>query len=239
MPSFGIISEGQTDRLVIRNVLHGHFENQRDGLAVNPVQPPANQGEHAGWNLVFECLKRGDIIGALQRNDFVVIHIDTDVQEEAGFDVSRREEGRELTVEERIARVIDRLKQEIGSEVCEQFGQRILFAIAVESIECWFLPLLYNDKKAEKNQGCEDAANHALRKANRPGLSGGGDKFPRSYDAASRGFLKRKRLIECREKQLSLDLFLLQLENLPSPPSSGEAPAGPTPSTDSPAANPE
>lgn len=228
MPSFGVIAEGQTDRVVIDNVLHGFFADQDDDPIVNPVQPPASHGEHAGWNLVFACLERGDVVNALQWNDFVIIHIDTDVQDHAGFDVPRREGGRELITEERIANVIERLKRAIGAAACEQFGHRILFAIAVESIECWLLPLLYDDKKAEKTTGCEDAANKVLRKANKDGLSGGGNKFPRSYDAVSRGFLKRKRLIEARVKNVSLDKFLQQLENLPlgsSDPTTPDKPA--------------
>ena len=58
---------------------------------------------------------RKDYEGALQYNDYLVIHIDTDVQEEPGFDVPRREGGKELSVSERVDRVIARLKQNIDA----------------------------------------------------------------------------------------------------------------------------
>ena len=88
------------------------------------------------------------------------------------------------------------------------------FAIAVDSIECWLLPLLYGDKKAAKTTGCLESANRALRKANENALSAGEKKFLPAYEKASSGYRKRKTLIELHGKNPSLELFIKRLDTL-------------------------
>jgi hypothetical protein len=222
---FGTIAEGPTDQTVIENILLGYFEDQEDEPAVNPIQPPRPLTETpAGWGHVFKSLQRKDYEGALQFNDFLVIHIDTDVQEEPGFDVPRREGGNELSVEERVDRVIARLKKDIDANFFQNNAHRILFAIAVNSIECWLLPLLCSEKKkAAKITGCLESANQALRKANRDALSAGEKKFLRAYEEASSGYRTRKKLMKVRDKNLSLQLFLKQLDNMQYAPEANQA----------------
>jgi len=209
---FGVIAEGASDQRVIENILLGYFQNEEEEPAINPVQPlPATPG---GWTLVFESLKRGEAQKALQFNDYLVIHIDTDVQEEKGFDVSRREGGMELKPLVRVNRVIERLRKEIDPAFYQENINKILFAVAIDTIECWLLPLLYEDKKSEKTTGCLKAANLRLRKNGRDGLSAGEEKFPKAYDHASRDFRKRKTLMDYRGKNPGLEHFINQLDEL-------------------------
>lgn len=216
---FGVIAEGPSDQPVIENILLGFFQDEVEEPVINPVQPPlataSNPAPPGGWSLVFESLKRGEPQKALQFNDYLVIHIDTDVQEEPGFDVPRREGGDELSIPERVERIIARLVRDIDPEFFKTDGHRILFAVAVDSIECWLLPLLCKNKKAGKTTGCLDAANHELRRTGRKGLSGAdGTKFPAAYDAASRGYLKRKTLMKHCGQNPSLKLFVERLDAL-------------------------
>jgi hypothetical protein len=217
---FAIVAEGLTDQLVIQNILLGYFEDEDEEPVINFVQPlPATTSlpdPPAGWTRVFEALRRGEPQKALQFHDYLVIHIDTDVQEEDGFGVSRREEGKELSIPQRIERVITRLERDIDAAFYRDNTQRFLFAVAVDTIECWLLPLLYKNKKAEKTTGCLEAANTALRKANKNGLFAGETKFPRAYDQASDDFTKRKNLMKHRGKNPSLKLFIKQLDDLQS-----------------------
>ncbi len=166
------------------------------------------------------CLRvleqKGSRSAALQFNDYLVIHIDTDMQEETGFDVSRREKGKELSVSDRVDRVITRLKREMSAAFYQANAHRILFAIAVDTIECWLLPLLYGDNKAAKTTGCLESANNALRRKDQDALSAGENKFIRAYEQASSGYRKRKRLIEAHDRNPSLQLFFTQLETLRS-----------------------
>jgi hypothetical protein len=217
--TFGVIAEGPTDQTVIENILLGFFEDQEDEPDIRYIQPPRPLTETpAGWGHVFKCLERKDHEGALQFNDYLIIHIDTDVQEEPGFGVSRREEGLELSVSDRVDRVIARLIEDIARGFYQANVHRILFAIAVDTIECWLLPLLHPNKrdarKAEKIVGCLETANQALRMANRDALSAGEKKFPPAYEQASSGYRKRRILIELHEKNPSLELFVKQLETL-------------------------
>jgi hypothetical protein len=218
---FGVIAEGPSDQPVIENILLGFFQDEEEEPVINPIQPPpataSTPAPPGGWSLVFESLKRGDPQKALQFNDYLVIHIDTDVQEEPGFDVPRREGGNELSIPDRVERIIARLATEIDQEFFKTDGHRILFAIAVDSIECWLLPLLYKNKKAEKTTGCLDAANYELRRTEKDGLSApNGTKFPTAYDDASRGYLKRKTLMKHRDQNPSLKLFVEKLDALQS-----------------------
>lgn len=214
MLKFGIIAEGPTDQTVIENILLGFFEDHEDSPEIRFIQPLRTLKETpAGWGHVFKCLERKDHEGALQYNDYLVIHIDTDVQEEPGFNVAKREGGKELSVSDRVDRVIARLKQDIDEGFYQANAHRILFAIAVDMIECWLLPLLYSDEKATKITGCLESANRSLRRANQNALSAGPNKFIHAYERASSGYRKRKTLIELHNNP-SLDLFIKQLDTL-------------------------
>ena len=216
MLRFGVIAEGPSDQTVIENILLGYFEDQEDEPDIRFVEPPRPLTETpAGWGHVFKSLERKRHEEALQFNDYLVIHIDTDVQEEKGFDVPRREEGQELSVSDRIDRVIARLKG-IDAGFFRANADRVLFAIAVDTIECWLLPLLYDKKKASKTTGCVESANRALRKSNRGALSAGERKFIPAYERASSDYRMRKTLIGVHARNPSLQLFIKQLETLRS-----------------------
>ncbi len=130
MLTFGVIAEGPTDQTVIENILLGYFDGQDEEPDIRFIQPPRPLSETpAGWGLVFKSLEREDYEGALQYNDYLVIHIDADVQEEPGFDVPRRERGKELSLSDRVDRVIARLKENIDKRFYQANAHRILFAI--------------------------------------------------------------------------------------------------------------
>ncbi len=211
MLKFGIIAEGVNDQTVIENILLGYFV---DEPVIVPIQP-ADPLIPGGWGNVFASLKRGDCEKALQFNDFVIVHIDADKQDEPGYDVPRQERGVVLSLKERVDRIVKRLKSEIEVTFLAANSHRILFAIAVDTIECWLLPLLTEDKKkAAKTTGCEKAANHELETQNRNKLSAGGKTFRDSYEDASKEFRKRKRLLQVRNRNESLELFICQLDKV-------------------------
>lgn len=219
MSSFAIIAEGVTDQVVLENILHGYFHaDDREPPDVNYVQPPPTPRgavpAPGGWTLVLRSLREGAHRRALQFNDYVVVHIDTDVCEDPGFDVSRRAaDGRVLLPEELIERVKAKLIQTMGQELSEQDAKRIVFAIAVDSIECWLLPLLYDDAaRRAKITGCLEAADWKLRRLGRPPLSRADNKDPLSYEKESRKYAKRRTLMEHRSENPSLDVFVSNLE---------------------------
>jgi len=220
---FGVIAEGVCDQIVIENILIGCFPESEP--VVIPFHPPQDPpGSPGGWTRVFNSLARGDVQQAFSNHcNYVVIHIDTDVQEEAGFDVPRCKD-----VAERVKRVVARLEKEIDPSVLQAGRERILFAVAVDSIECWLLPLLYDNDKSGKTTGCLGAANFELRKRKEDGLGSDDKKFPPAYESASKDYRKQKKLRSCVGKNPSLRIFVEGIDgltrdhNLTAP---GDAPA--------------
>lgn len=194
---FGIIAEGPSDIAVIRNILSGYFSDPDFELTeIQPVKrQPSGEYEAGGWNQVLSCCASDRLRGALQFNEAVIIQIDTDVSEEKGYDVPKRDEaGKELTQEELIVRVEEKLSSLIGPEVMDKFGDRILFAVCVHELECWLLPFYYNDSKRSKAVGCLSTLNQALGKK--------GDftidvnkKNHRYYEAISEPYRKKRKVL--------------------------------------------
>lgn len=150
MPSFAIVSEGPTDQILLEGIREGFFPRDAD-LTVNYLSPvwdetDAGQGKAAGWFQVLEYCRSPDLVGALQYNDYVIVQIDTDVCEERHFDISKRENGIELSPLELIDKVIAKLRGLMGEMFCDKFGDRLFFAVSVHSIECWLLPLFGKTK---------------------------------------------------------------------------------------------
>ncbi len=141
-----------------------------------------------------------------------MIHVDTDVCDRPGFDVARHHDGKVRDDRELVACVIKRLSQMIDADVLAEHPGRIVFAIAVNEIECWLLPLIFDNDRAEKTQGCCDAASHQLRKKKRPGLAAGGKKFRTAYIELVREFRKRKDVDSARKRSPSLDAFVADLD---------------------------
>jgi len=215
MLRIGILSEGLTDHAVLKQVLLGFFEDDADLLQVNSSFPPeatgAGEPEEGGWTVLKQRLLEGHHRLALQFNHYLVIHIDTDVCEEVGYDVSRRDPvtGMERDPDALRSAAIEQLKSWLGDDFCEAHGDHVLFAIAVDSIECWLLPLLEaKPTKQGKTTGCERAANHALKLAGRDSLSFG--KL-RRYAEEAAPYAKRKTLLAKGPLNPSLRAFLDEL----------------------------
>ena len=148
------------------------------------------------------------------------MQIDTDVCEEKNYDVSRRHEnGESRTPEDLIIKVIEKFDQlfiESHKEKYELFKNRIFFAISVEEIECWLLPLYHDDKTKSS------ATNNCIHKLN-PKLIDKFDKFIDKnnkstalphYDKFSRPFIKRKKIDDIYHANVSLKIFLDSLSKI-------------------------
>ena len=194
MASFGIIAEGETDHPVISNILRGKFPDAE----VRQVQP--EPGQPGGWTLVFDALRQGKHRAALQFNDYLVIQVDTDVCDDIGFDVTKNQS----TLASLIVAVRFRLIAAMGPGF-DAYAHRVFFAVAVDSTECWLLPLLHTRKpKSPKITGCEGTVNRLLRKANREPLN----KDPARYRDESAPYRKSKILQSKGRQDPSLAAFL-------------------------------
>lgn len=215
MGDFAIVAEGYTDQVVIKNVLLGLFEGHAEEPFVNFEQPLLDETsqrplhEHGGWDLVLKYLQQGKYLQALQLNRYLVVHIDTDVSEQYG--VAKHQHGVDRTAQELIEATVSMLRSHISAQIVQQHGDRFLFAIAVHSIECWLLPLVFDRSQPAKQAklvGCLPAIDEERRKSNLAPLSSPNSKNPDVYRAISRGYRKRKVLLDNRSANLSLALFI-------------------------------
>jgi hypothetical protein len=212
MKSLGLISEGITDQVVIRNILYGYFDT--NDLDLNPLTPVRDATDasritgSSGWPAVIEYVKSSNFDEAFRFLDYVILHLDTDACEEYG--VSRREDGEELTPLALLDKVRAKFREWIGDERFERRKERILFAIAVDSIECWLLPLYYENNKAQRQKtvNCLNPLNQALGKAVGFTISA---KNPDYYKRASEDYSKHRVLLRVCKHNPSLNAFIEEL----------------------------
>lgn len=233
MVDFALITEGKTDQAVLENILYGYFGE--DNIDVNPLQPrtdktgtfylksqsenDSERNEYGTWGNVFWYCRSELFRSVFQNNDLVIIQIDTDVSEQEGFNVSQTfinsDGDRQIfSLEELIQKVKERIISEIEETAYQKFKDRIFFAICVDSIECWLLPIFYSDEdpKAAKTQGCLEALNRQLRSKNIRGIST--SKSVIKYAELSREYSKKKKLMQKGIKNPSLKIFLDSLAEI-------------------------
>ncbi|MEO7100703.1 MAG: hypothetical protein ABI162_15180 [Luteolibacter sp.] len=214
MNEFAIVSEGVTDHAVLKNILLGWFQDQKDTEPfLKPYQPdPTAEGESAwqefgNWENVLKYLREKKHRDALEHADFLIVQIDTDQSEHTNFGVNQQENGKLLEPHALVAKVAEKLQEIIGPEDVAFYGDKIIFAICVREIECWLLPL-WDIAKAAKCVGCMNAVDRALVKASQVPLN----KDPERYQAVSKEYSKRKALLAKGRLNPSLGIFLKELE---------------------------
>jgi hypothetical protein len=216
MKSLGLISEGITDQVVILNILYGYFDtNDVELTYLTPVRDETDQNrivDGSGWYSVIEYVRSSKFNEAFQYLDFVVIQIDTDVCELPRYEVSRREEGIELAPLELREKVRVKLREWIGTDVFEARQNQIIFAIAVDSIECWLLPLYYENDAArrKKTVNCLGTLNEALRRSKGFTIDA---KDPDYYDQASADYSKQRILRRLCRHNPSFNAFIDELDS--------------------------
>lgn len=220
-PSFALVAEGLTDQIIIENILVGFFDDP--DIDVNPLQPLRDETDRhrtvtsGNWHKVLEYCSSEEFRGAFQFNDYVVIQIDTDVSAEYGIS-DRDENGTEIAVVAMIERVKNALIARIGDEFYDSYTSRILFAISVQSIECWLLPLVFSEKKKQgKTVNCLGTLNQRLN--SKYGFTiDQHNKKPAYYETVSGEYAKHKRLIAVYSSNPSLEVFVSELERTKTPP---------------------
>lgn len=213
LPTFGLITEGVTDQAILKNILLGYF-NDPD-LTVRELQPTfdatdaSQMSAFGGWYNVFLYCQSDYLRGAFDQNDFLIIQIDTDCAHERHFDVPTL---KDETLEAFIERVKNRFKSviltQLGADFYELHAHRIIFAIAVDEIECWLLPLFYTDKTQAAVNNCTFKLNQKLAENDKINPK---NKDKRIYQRISRDFMKAKTLQQATPKNPSFKIFMDEL----------------------------
>jgi hypothetical protein len=203
--TFAGIVEGVTDKRVITNILAGYFNNP--DIKVTWLQPrdtiPNTKEPPAGWTRVLKYCKTKQFKDSFQENEYVIIHIDTDVSPKETFDIAHHDEnGNLLTPEQLIAKVVNKFRLLIGEDFYDQYEDKIIFAIAVHSIECWLMPLCIPEKKSEIN----DCMN--VLKRDLPNFKPKDHKY---YQRISIEYANTNLLLKLYPENPSLQIFIEQL----------------------------
>jgi hypothetical protein len=217
MLNFGLACEGVTDQIVIENILCGYFVDEDDlDEQIKYLQPAfdettSKQEGYGGWNGLLEYLGlkrfRDDVVNFKN----VIVQVDTDVSNNLGFDVAAYDENNEeLPVEVLIEKVVARLIDKIAEgqpEFYQKNQDKIIFCVAVHSIECWLLAH-YNPNK-HKIKSCEAELRRVIAQKYKSLTKFKTDyKF---YDLLSSPLLKRKVLIKTAKVDTSLNVFINKL----------------------------
>ena len=215
MAIFGLICEGITDQIVIENILHGYFNH--DDVEVTELQPLRdatndNLAATAGnWHRVFEYCGSEAFIAAFSQPDlYAIIQVDTDIfhRGEVGekYQIStKKEDGSELPPPNIVANIVAKFVEVIGEENYQRFKDRIIFAIAVQSIECWLLPLYYTDNRQQKTVNCLTTLNTAL--SSKEGFSIHKKEIA-YYRKIARPYLKNRIIKQKYSQNASLTIFI-------------------------------
>ncbi|GAB5342593.1 hypothetical protein [Pseudomonas fluorescens] len=218
MPSYALVSEGITDQVILEKIIYTVIEGNTDEEPeINILQPfrdatdIARQAKESfgGWEQVLEfCENPIKLSDALEFNDFLVIHIDTDCCEHPNFGVPLHQGGVELSIDALISNVEDFIKNKLTYGFLATYSERVIFAIAVHATECWLIPAHESqpDKK-DRTKSCE----HHLKRS----LAKSGQEYQKNYDIyfkLSSCFNKLKNINTHRRHNRSLDIFISNLE---------------------------
>jgi len=230
MSSFALVTEGITDQKVIENILVGFFDDPN--IDINPLQPlrdetDRNRAANPGnWHKVLEYCASEEFRGAFQFNDYVIVQIDTDVAADYGVK-NRDEEGNEFSDGDMYERVREKLITQIDPEFYANYTNRILFAVSVQSIECWLLPLFFTDNKKSKTVNCLNTLNQGLKTTKTYSIDPK-NKNPRYYEDISADYTKHKNLMSLYASNLSLEAFIHEIQTTLAIADDGEPSDAPT-----------
>ncbi len=193
---FALITEGASEHRVIKHLIAKYFKDLDP--EINQIQPKVVNDKQAaigGWNEVLKYCEREELKDIFVENDFLIIQIDTDQSQNRAFNISHLDSAGKVKSDKNLyTDVTLKLQLLIKPDIFEQYKERILFAICIHSIECWLLPICYNDNHRMTTNNCINSLNIALSKQNKLRISPSGKNTPNGIKAYTQilSNLKRK-----------------------------------------------
>lgn len=215
---FGIIAEGVSEQIIISYLLERYLEE----AVVNSVEPViSSQGKqvgYGGWLNVLSSCCRDKFDEILSFNDYIVIQIDTDACEEIGYDI-KKTKGANITKTpaEIYNEVTARLLNTLTATDIVKYRNKIIFAICIEEIECWLLPLYYNNNDKCKTTGCIKKLNtklYASGDGHIPEKDKNSSNAQKTYQKILRKLKKKGDIKNCSTHNYGFDKFTEQLDSM-------------------------
>ncbi len=224
--TFGIISEGVTDQIVIRNILYSYEIDKNKIRFIRPeLSKDATDGysnmsgnEFGSWTIVEEeCRNRENIKlffdNILEEERTLIIQIDSDVcvqynvQEVIPIDNIEK-------ISEQRSRIIVKIKDWLNNEI----KGNIIYAICIRTMDAWILSLEEFNKR-EKETAFYANPKNKLKETGESCLRNKIQKI--AYEQISQSFKNKKKLAVAVGNNYSLKLFIDDFEYLygsyPSP----------------------
>jgi len=163
--TFGVICEGPSDYRIVKRIVDVFFKGHEPFTSCyQPKQLPSGKSDFGGWPRVLECCSDDTLKEIFEFNDYAIIQIDTDCSQDSPFNVPHLgDDGQPKSHEQLCEDVIEKLNSLILLPEVQAKRDRILFAICIHSIECWLLPIVYNDNRKENTNNCLDTLNRAIQ----------------------------------------------------------------------------
>ena len=220
MKTIGLICEGVSEINIMTRILSKYLN---DNVIVNPIEPETKtengflvQNGYGGWQQVLAHCNDETVEKILEFNDCLLIQIDTDASILKGYDVTLQDaNGQPKDVAVFFQDIKKRLLANISEAVQTKYEGRILFAICMNEIECWLLPLYYTDNNRCKSNNCLYTLNQALGKRNLGGIP---DKdkngaFARNvYQKILKNFKNKKTIQDCAQYHFGFMELTKQLD---------------------------
>lgn len=175
MPTVALFCEGVSEVKILTHIITKYLG---DEVSINALQPELvinlgveRQNTFGGWLEVLRHCNDEDVKRALITNDYLVIQIDTDTCSRVNYDVSEYDDnGRRISDEVLYVRVVSRALRDLSPEILAEFRDRILFAVCIDEIECWLLPIYYEREHSPKCYATHNCMFHLNQKLSREGL---------------------------------------------------------------------
>jgi len=207
----GIISEGTTDQIVIKNIIKAILEDfewttikpdlQTDETDIH-LKNAAAAGGLSGVKkgCEDEVLLAGFFDQIIEDKDFLIIQIDTAEIEEFGV-VRPGKKDNENYVSDLRENAIGKIKEWINNP---EYDEKLVYAISIEELEAWLLTI-YEKRDSVKSMSPKERLQRIVGKK-------GIDSSDENYGKLSKDFKKKKKLIGFCKNNESLLLFVQDLE---------------------------
>ncbi len=217
---FALITEGISENKIIEHIIYKYFKGYDP--EINQIQPPKYMNKQSGIGGFQEVLKYCNesekIKSALVENEYLIIQIDTDKAPEHPLNVDFLNSDN-IKKEPQIlyGEVVESLGKILKPEIMEQFRERILFAICINTIECWLLPVYYTNHHKSDTTSCLSSLNKALKKDNKPTISTtekNNNNSRLAYDEILKNLRSRKDIDQSSKYNAGFQKFIESLKNI-------------------------
>lgn len=220
MKTIGLVCEGVSEINIMSRIVSKYLDDDVDIRAIEPDTTTKNgflvQSGYGGWEQVLRHCNDETIERILEYNDYLVIQIDTDTCNLPGYDVNPLDEnGKHKAPDVLYQDIKTRLLANISTDVQAKYNGRIIFAICMNEIECWLLPLYYDNSNRCKTNNCIYTLNQALGKQSIGSIPPTDKNNPKArfvYGKVLKNFNKKESIQYCAQYHYGFNELIKQLD---------------------------